>query len=66
MTKFHSDEYVRFLRSIRPDNIAEYNKQMQRCTFFTNFLPLTPKTIYLYFLAHMCLTINLKSTQKDQ
>ncbi|XP_016926197.2 histone deacetylase HDAC1 [Drosophila suzukii] len=30
MTKFHSDEYVRFLRSIRPDNMSEYNKQMQR------------------------------------
>ncbi|KAH8408422.1 hypothetical protein KR215_005431 [Drosophila sulfurigaster] len=30
MTKFHSDEYVRFLRSIRPDNMTEYNKQMQR------------------------------------
>lgn len=31
MTKFHSDEYIRFLRSIRPDNMTEYNKQMQRC-----------------------------------
>lgn len=31
MTKFHSDDYIRFLRSIRPDNMAEYNKQMQRC-----------------------------------
>merc|ERR1711887_352259 len=30
MTKFHSDDYIRFLRSIRPDNMAEYNKQMQR------------------------------------
>lgn len=30
MTKFHSDEYVRFLRSIRPDNMSDYNKQMQR------------------------------------
>jgi len=34
MTKFHSDEYIRFLRSIRPDNMNDYNKQMQRCTFF--------------------------------
>lgn len=33
MTKFHSDEYIRFLRSIRPDNISEYNKQMQRCEY---------------------------------
>ncbi|KAL4119422.1 hypothetical protein QTP88_012231 [Uroleucon formosanum] len=30
MTKFHSDEYIRFLRSIRPDNMNDYNKQMQR------------------------------------
>lgn len=31
MTKFHSDDYIRFLRSIRPDNMTDYNKQMQRC-----------------------------------
>lgn len=37
MTKFHSDDYIRFLRSIRPDNMSEYNKQMQRCKFF-NYL----------------------------
>ncbi|TGZ73673.1 hypothetical protein CRM22_001398 [Opisthorchis felineus] len=30
MTKFHSDEYVKFLKSIRPDNMHEFNKQMQR------------------------------------
>lgn len=30
MTKYHSDEYIRFLRSIRPDNMGEYNKQMQK------------------------------------
>ncbi|EEC10597.1 histone deacetylase 1, 2, 3, putative [Ixodes scapularis] len=30
MTKYHSDDYIRFLRSIRPDNMSEYNKQMQR------------------------------------
>jgi len=30
MTKFHSDDYIRFLRSIRPDNMGEYNKQMSR------------------------------------
>ena len=33
MTKFHSDDYIKFLRSIRPDNMSEYNKQMQRCKF---------------------------------
>ena len=31
MTKFHSDDYIRFLRNIRPDNMSDYNKQMQRC-----------------------------------
>lgn len=30
MTKFHSDEYIRFLKNIRPDNINEYNKLMSR------------------------------------
>ncbi|THD23498.1 Histone deacetylase [Fasciola hepatica] len=30
MTKFHSDEYVKFLKNIRPDNMHEFNKQMQR------------------------------------
>uniref|UniRef100_A0A6G1SI99 histone deacetylase n=1 Tax=Aceria tosichella TaxID=561515 RepID=A0A6G1SI99_9ACAR len=30
MTKYHSDDYIKFLRSIRPDNVQEYNKQMQR------------------------------------
>lgn len=31
MTRFHSDEYVKFIQNIRPDNIVDYNKQMQRC-----------------------------------
>ena len=31
MTKFHSDDYIKFLRSIRPDNMSDFNKQMQRC-----------------------------------
>lgn len=31
MTKYHSDDYIKFLRSIRPDNMSEYSKQMQRC-----------------------------------
>jgi histone deacetylase 1/2 len=30
MTKFHSDEYIKFLKNIRPDNIGEYNKLMSR------------------------------------
>ena len=33
MTKYHSDEYIRFLRSIRPDNMTEYNKFMQKCEY---------------------------------
>lgn len=47
MTKFHSDDYIRFLRSIRPDNMSEYNKQMQRCKLITFFF-LNPKTPKLY------------------
>ncbi|EOD03651.1 hypothetical protein EMIHUDRAFT_460301 [Emiliania huxleyi CCMP1516] len=30
LRKFHSDEYMRFLRHITPDNMGEYTKQMQR------------------------------------
>uniref|UniRef100_G1PYS3 Histone deacetylase 1 n=1 Tax=Myotis lucifugus TaxID=59463 RepID=G1PYS3_MYOLU len=30
MTKSHSDDCMKFLRSIRPDNMSEYSKQMQR------------------------------------
>jgi len=41
MTKYHSDDYIKFLRSIRPDNMSEYSKQMQRCElmcfFFTQY-----------------------------
>ncbi|EHB03800.1 Histone deacetylase 1 [Heterocephalus glaber] len=28
MTKYHSDDYIKFLRSICPDNMSEYSKQM--------------------------------------
>ena len=35
MTRFHSDEYVKFIQNIRPDNILDFNKQMQRCTFLS-------------------------------
>lgn len=31
ITKYHSDDYIQFLQSIRPDNMSEYSKQMQRC-----------------------------------
>ena len=30
MTKYHGEEYIKFLRSIRPDSMSEYSKQMQR------------------------------------
>ncbi|KAJ1164181.1 hypothetical protein NDU88_004626 [Pleurodeles waltl] len=30
MTKYHSDGYIKFLRSIRPDNMSQYSKQMRR------------------------------------
>uniref|UniRef100_A0A8C4GP13 Histone deacetylase 2 n=1 Tax=Dicentrarchus labrax TaxID=13489 RepID=A0A8C4GP13_DICLA len=30
MTKYHSDDYIKFLRTIRPDNMSEFSKQMQR------------------------------------
>jgi len=40
MTKFHSDDYIDFLRRISPDNVAEYAKQAQRCmhTLLSSFL----------------------------
>ncbi|XP_065179815.1 histone deacetylase 1-like [Sycon ciliatum] len=30
LTKYHSDDYIKFLRTIRPDNIGEHSKQMPR------------------------------------
>ena len=30
MTKFHSYDYIKFLSSIRPNNISEYSRQLQR------------------------------------
>jgi histone deacetylase 1/2 len=30
MAKFHSEEYLAFLRAINPDNVSEYTKQMTR------------------------------------
>jgi len=30
MSQFHSDDYVKFLRLITPDNMQEYTKQLQR------------------------------------
>ena len=36
MTKFHSDDYIKFLRSIRPDNMGEYSKLLQRFSVARN------------------------------
>ncbi|KAI3413806.1 putative histone deacetylase 1-A [Globodera pallida] len=30
MTKYHSDDYMLFLKNIKPDNIADFGRQMQR------------------------------------
>ncbi|KAH7727533.1 Histone deacetylase domain containing protein [Aphelenchoides avenae] len=30
ITRYHSDDYMHFLKNIRPDNISEYGRQMQR------------------------------------
>ncbi|KAL1524402.1 hypothetical protein AB1Y20_019297 [Prymnesium parvum] len=30
LCKFHSEDYIRFLRNITPDNVADHTKQMQR------------------------------------
>jgi histone deacetylase 1/2 len=30
MTRFHSDDYINFLRVITPDNMSEYTRQLQR------------------------------------
>merc|ERR1719261_2278233 len=30
MTRYHSDDYVNFLKNITPDNMQEYTKQLQR------------------------------------
>lgn len=30
MTKYHSDEYIKCLHPVRPDNMSDYSKQMQK------------------------------------
>ncbi len=48
MTKYHSDDYVKFLRTIRPDNMSEYTKQMQRCKYLhTNIFNVLQGTVAL-------------------
>lgn len=31
MTKFHTDDYVNFLRSVTPENMTNFGKQLERC-----------------------------------
>ena len=58
MTKFHSDDYIKFLRSIRPDNMSEFNKQMQRCLYSSclhyqsYFIIVILNRYYYVFCAH--------------
>ena len=51
ITKFHSDDYIRFLRSIRPDNMSEYNKQMQRFNVGEVRHKLMSKTLKFYIFS---------------
>lgn len=39
MTRFHSDDYVNFLRVITPDNMQEYMRQLQRCVLVLLWTP---------------------------
>lgn len=52
MTKYHSDDYIKFLRSIRPDNMSEYSKQMQRCGCCP---PPPPSDTFLLLVKPFCL-----------
>ncbi len=55
MTKFHSDEYIKFLKNIRPDNMGEYTRQMQRCEYdyLRELFSLSPVYIYVYFIVNV-------------
>lgn len=37
MTRFHSEDYMNFLKSATPENLKHYNKQMLKCVFKINF-----------------------------
>jgi histone deacetylase 1/2 len=45
LTRFHSGEYIGFLRTIRPDNIVEFNKAMGKFNVSALFLYLLPYKI---------------------
>ena len=34
LTRFHSDDYINFLRIISPDNINDHLRELQRCESF--------------------------------
>lgn len=65
MTKYHSDDYIKFLRSIRPDNMSEYSKQMQRCGYhiFSPSIRHNFTVFFFFFLTFYChiplLTVNV-------
>jgi len=31
MTRFHSDDYINFLRTVTPTNMSEFMRELQKC-----------------------------------
>jgi len=60
LTKFHSDDYIKFLRSIRPDNMSEFNKQMQRCTYVLIVLH-----VYCFVYLFSCFVFLFRATRSS-
>ena len=56
MMRFHSDDYINFLRIITPDNMHDYIRQLQRCKYL---LPSSPMNGYRHsrYLANMQLML---------
>lgn len=61
MTKYHSDDYIRFLKSIRPDNMSEHSKQMQRCECGPPGLT-SEASLFVSNIQHLCLSLCSQST----
>lgn len=61
MTKYHSDDYIRFLKSIRPDNMSEHSKQMQRCECGPPGLT-SEASLSVSNIQHLCLSLCSQST----
>lgn len=40
MTRFHSEEYMTFLKTATPDNLKLYNKQMLKCKWSPSLHPI--------------------------